>query len=107
MKYLRACRRTPSSISAVRRRPTSSASISSNKSPGAMRGVQRVLIWAVLQSQRSDCAEDRENEEIIIQAEVPFAHGPSREYCRQPLPNRVLYKGMSRKRASPATGGSK
>ncbi len=48
-----------------------------------MRGVQRVLIWAVLQSQRSDCAEDRENEEIIIQAEVPFAHGPSREYCRQ------------------------
>ena len=57
-----------------------------------MRGVQRVLIWAVLQSQRSDCAEDRENEEIIIQAEVPFAHGPSREYCRQPLPNRVNRK---------------
>src|SRR6202051_26675 len=53
--YLRACRRTTTSVRAVRQRPTSSASISSNKSP-AIAWVQRVLMSGDLNKERSDRA---------------------------------------------------
>src|ERR1700693_5989100 len=51
--YLRACRRTTTSVRAVRQRPTSSASTSSNKSP-AIAWVQRVLMSGDLNKERSD-----------------------------------------------------